>query len=142
METNSEMSELRATGPSEHPGSDRGIKRAVSFWFFIRTTNISLTHYYRNANKVTETSPTVPKDHPTIVAHESNTGNVTPETGKDEAKILKDPSVLGALFERRSFTDTSPQKHRKTLARTTGRAGNTAKEPYSNQRRRLRGKRE
>ena len=140
METNSEMLELRATGPSEHPGSDRGIKRAVSFWFFIRTTNISLTHH-RNANQVTKTSPTVPKDHPTIVAHESGTGDITSETGKDEAKILKDLSVLGALFER-SFTDASPQKHRKPLARTTGRAGNTAKEPYSNQRRRLRGKRE
>ena len=83
----------------------------MSFWFFIRTTSISFTRYHRNANKVTETSPTVPKDHPTIVVHESNTGNVTPETSKDEAEILKDLSVLGSSFEQRSFTDASPQKH-------------------------------
>ena len=93
MDIDSEVLEPEATGSSEHPGSGRGIKGAVSFWFFIRTTSILLTHCHRSVNRVTKTSPTVPKDHPTIVAHESSTGNVTPETSKDKTETLKGLSV-------------------------------------------------
>ena len=93
MGIDSEVLEPRATGPSEHPGSHWGVKGAVSFWFFIRTTSISFTHCHRNANQVTKIPPKVPKDDPIIVVHESSTGNVTPKTSKDKAGILKDLSV-------------------------------------------------
>ena len=70
--------------------------------------NVSRCH--RNTSKAVKTSPTPPgeshavtKGPSAITSSESTTDDVTSETNKGEAEMLRDLLAFGSLFERRTL---------------------------------------